>query len=113
MRVKRGTSHVKRRKNILKKTKGYRWGRKNLIKKAKEAALHAGAHAYRGRKQKKRDNRTIWSVSINAAVREHGMSYSRFIDALKKHKVDLNRKALSEIARNYPAAFKKIVESVK
>lgn len=113
MRVKRGTSHIKHRKNLLSKTKGYRWGRKNSVKLAREASLHAGVHAYTGRKLKKRSNRAVWNVSINAAVREQGMTYSKFIDALKKHKSDLNRKVLSEMAQKHPEAFAQIVTSLK
>lgn len=113
MRVKRGTTHVKRRKNLLKITKGFRWGRKNLVKRAKEAAVKAGQHAYRDRKRKKRDFRRLWQIKINAAVREHGLSYSKFIDALKKANIELDRKILSELAAEYPKAFAKIVEAVK
>ena len=112
-RVKRGTTHTKRRKALLKQAKGYRWGRSNTIKRAKTAVTKAGAHAYRGRKQKKRNNRATWNLRINAAVREHGISYSRFIDALKKNKIDLNRKVLSELAAKQPEVFAEIVKSVK
>jgi large subunit ribosomal protein L20 len=112
MRVKRGTRHITHRKNLLSKTKGYRWGRKNSVKLAHEAILHAGVHAYTGRKLKKRSNRAVWNVSINAAVRMQGTTYSRFIDALKKNKSDLNRKVLSEIAQKHPEAFTSIVATI-
>lgn len=112
-RVKRGTTHVKRRKTLLKKVKGFKWGRKNKIKLAKTAVTRAGVNAYRGRKQKKRDQRTTWNIQINAAVRPYEMSYSKFINALKVKNIGLNRKVLSEVAQNYPEVFEKIMEAVK
>lgn len=112
-RVKRGTTHVKRRKKLLKRTKGYKWGRKNKIKEAKTAVLKAGAHAYRDRRSKKRTARRLWQIRINAAVREEGLSYSKFIDLLKKSKVEVDRKILSDIAQNNPEVFKAIVAEVK
>ena len=112
-RVKRGTTHVKRRKNILKKVKGFRGGRKNLLKQAKTASTKAGAHAYRDRRVKKRVARRLWQVRLNAGVREHGWTYSKFIDALKKSKSELDRKVLSELAIKDPKTFKKIVEKLK
>jgi len=113
MRVKRGTAHVKRRRAILKKTKGYKWGRKNKIKLAKTAATKAGAHAYRDRRVKKRTNRSLWQIKINAAARQHGLSYSKFIKALKDKKVELDRKVLSDLAANQPKVFEAIVKLVK
>lgn len=112
MRVKRGTSHVKRRKNLLKATKGFQWGRKSKIKLARIAALKAGVHAYRDRKKKKRNFRRLWNIKINAAARMHGLSYSKFMFALKKAKLNLNRKMLSELAEHNPKAFEEIVKSV-
>ena len=97
-RVKRGVSHVKRRRNLLKLTKGYRHGRNCQIKRAKVAALKAGRYAYRDRCKQK---------SLN------GTTYSKFIDALKKKNVELDRKVLSGLAEKQPAVFAKIVESVK
>ena len=111
-RVKRGKAHVKHRKNILKKVKGFRGGRKKLIKQAKTAGTKAGAHAYRDRRVKKRNARALWQVRLNAAVREHGWTYSKFIDALKKAKSELDRKVLSELAIKDPKIFKKIVEKL-
>ena len=78
-RVKRGVIHSKNRRNILKQTKGYKWGRKKLIKLAKTAVNKAGAYAYRDRRAKKRTARALWQVQINAAAREHGLSYSKFM----------------------------------
>lgn len=113
MRVKRGTAHVKRRKNLLRQTKGYRWGRKNKIKLAKTAMLKAGVHAYRGRKEKKREYRKLWNIKINAAAREHGLSYSKFMFALKKAKIGLDRKSLAHLAEFEPKAFAEIIKTVK
>ncbi|MDD4412212.1 MAG: 50S ribosomal protein L20 [Patescibacteria group bacterium] len=112
-RVKRGVIHVKKRKKLLQKTKGYKWGRKNRIKLAKVAALKAGVHSYRGRKQKKRDNRALWQIKIGAFVREHGLSYSRFIDLLKKANVGLDRKILADLAVNNKRMLANIIEEVK
>ena len=112
-RVKRGVIAHKKRERLLKQTKGFRWGRKSKERAAKEALLHAWSEAFRGRKQKKRDFRALWNVRIGAAIREHGFSYSKFINALKKKKVGLNRKMLAELAEHEPAAFKKIAEFVK
>lgn len=112
-RVKRGVMHAKRRKNLLKRTKGYRWGRKSKITLAKVAARKAGVHAFAHRRDKKGDFRALWTVQLNAAVREHGLSYSRFIDKLHKAKIELDRKVLAQLAREYPAVFNKLVEEVK
>ncbi len=112
-RVKRGTVRQKKRAAILKQAKGYKWGRKKLIKLAKTAIIKAGAHAYRDRRLKKRTNRRLWNIRINAAARANDMTYSTFIDALKKKEVKLDRKVLSQIAAEHPEVFTKIVETVK
>jgi len=112
-RVKRGVMHAKRRRNLLAKTKGYKWGRKSKIKLARTAVLKAGVNAYKGRKQKKRDFRSLWTVRLNAAAREHGMSYSKFIDALKKANIELDRKVLAAIALEHPTVFAKIMGEIK
>ncbi len=112
-RVKRGMGHVKHRKNLMKRVKGFEAGRKNLIKQAKVAATKAGVHAYRDRRVKKRDMRALFQVRINAAVRPLGMSYSKFMSALKAKGMTFNRKVLSEMAAQKPAVFKKIVEAVQ
>lgn len=112
-RVKRGKSHLKRRKSILKQAKGYMWGRKNLIKLAKTAITKAGAYAYRDRRNKKREFRKLWNIKINAGLYNEDMNYSKFIHALKKANVTLNRKMLAELAEHHPQAFKAVVDSVK
>ncbi len=112
-RVKRGLHHSKRRRNILKKVKGFEGGRKSLLKLAKTAATKAGAYAYRDRRNKKRLIRQNWQVRINAAVRPLGFSYSVFTGALKQKEVGLDRKILATMAEEYPAVFAKVVEFVK
>src|SRR6185312_9489261 len=108
-RVKRGVTANKRREKILKYTKGFMWGRKSKERAAKEALLHAWTHAFRGRKEKKRNYRQLWSAKINAAIRPEGMSYSRFIAALKKGNIALDRKILADLAEHEPEVFKKVV----
>jgi len=110
-RVKRGTHHIKRRKNILARTKGMMWGRKSKITLAKTAAVKAGVQAYVGRKLKKRNNRGLQQNRIGAAARILGTSYSRFMAGLKKRNIALDRKVLSEIASRYPAVFAKIAKT--
>ncbi|NCO04536.1 MAG: 50S ribosomal protein L20 [Candidatus Magasanikbacteria bacterium] len=112
-RVKRGIGHLKKRKSLLKRVKGFRNGRKNLIKLAKTADMKAGANAYRDRRRKKRGMRALWQIRINAAARIEGFSYSKFIGALKEKSVGLDRKVLSEIAKEQPEVFKQIVKFVK
>jgi len=111
-RIKRGTIHVKKRKKLLAKTKGYKWGRKNLIKKAKEAIVKAGAHAYVDRKKKKRAIRGLWQIRISAFVKEKQISYSKFINLLKNNKIILDRKILSDLAINNKKVLTKIVEKI-
>ncbi len=113
VRVKRGTIAHKRRKRLLKQAKGFRWGRKSKYRLAKEALYHAWTHAYRGRKEKKRNFRTLWQTQINAACRQYGISYSKFIAGLKKNKIELNRKILAELAQNHPKIFQSVLEKVK
>lgn len=112
-RVKRGTHRIKRRKNILRRTKGFRWGRKSKITLAKTAATKAGVYAYRDRRQKKRNFRALWQIRINAAVRQYGLSYSRFMYGLAQKGIKLDRKALADLAATAPQVFAKIVEMVK
>ena len=112
-RVKRGTTHVKRRRKLLKKVKGYKWGRKKLIKQAKEATVKAGAHAFVDRRKKKRTARALWHIKINAFVREHGLSYSKFINLLKKNKIEIDRKILADLAQNNKKVLAKIIKEIK
>jgi len=112
-RIKRGVTASKRRKNTLKKAKGYLLGRSKKYRLAKEATIKAGQYAYRDRKRKKGQFRRVWIVRLNAAVRQHGLSYSKFIKALKVAKIDLDRKVLADIAFNHPKTFAQIVAKVK
>lgn len=109
-RVKRGTIHVKRRKNLLSKVKGYKWGRKNLVRKAKEAVVKAGHHAFVDRRKKKRENRGLWQIKIGTFVKEKGLSYSRFMGSMKKAKIEIDRKILADLAQNNKKILTKIVE---
>ncbi|XOB40144.1 MAG: 50S ribosomal protein L20 [Candidatus Nealsonbacteria bacterium] len=113
VRVKRGKTAHKRRKRVLKQTKGFLLGRKSKYRLAKDALFHAWTHAYRDRKKKKRSFRGLWQIQINAACREKGISYSKFINGLKKNKIEIDRKVLSELARKHPEIFEKIVEKIK
>lgn len=109
-RVKRGMHRIKRRKNILARTKGMMWGRKSKITLAKTAATKAGANAYRDRKLKKRDNRGLQQIRINAGARLNGTTYSKLISGLKKNSIILDRKILSELASKHPTVFAEIVK---
>lgn len=113
MRVKRGISSHAKHKKVMAQTKGMSKIRRSSIKKAKEALLKSWSYQYRDRRNIKRDMRSIWIVRIGNAAKVSGMSYSRFVAALKSNKIDLDRKVLAEIAVNHPAAFNKIVETVK
>ena len=113
MRVKRGPHKRRRRKKILKYTKGF-WGAKHrLYRTAREAMEKSLVDAYAGRKQKKRDMRRLWIIRINAAVREQGLSYSKFVAGLRKKNIFLNRKSLAEMAVRDPREFASLVEMVK
>jgi large subunit ribosomal protein L20 len=102
-----------RRKKVLKAAKGYFGRRKNVHTVAKNAVDKAMQYAYIGRKQKKRNFRSLWIARINAGVREHGMSYSSFMGAASKSGIELNRKVLADLAMNHPDAFKVILDKVK
>ena len=102
-----------RRKRVLKQAKGFFGRRKNVWTVAKNAVEKAMVYAYRDRKQKKRNFRALWIMRINAGAREHGMSYSQFMGALKSNNIELNRKVLADLAMNHPEAFKAIVDQVK
>lgn len=112
-RVKRGvTAHARHRK-VLTKAKGYYGRRKNTIRVAKQAVDKAGQYAYRDRKVKKRTFRALWIQRINAGAREHGLTYSQFMNGIKRAGIDLDRKVLSDLAVREPAAFKSLVEQAK
>jgi len=112
-RVKRAVGARKHRKNITKLAKGFRQARKSKFKAAKDALRHAWTYAYRDRKNKKRTFRNLWNLQINAAARQNGITYSRLINGLKKNKIELDRKILSELANKHTEIFIKIVEEAK
>jgi len=113
VRVKRGKAAHKRRKKVLKYTKGFRWGRKSKYKLAKQALQKAWTYAYRDRRVKKRDFRKLWQIQINAACRNLGLPYNKFIHQLKEKKIEIDRKILAQLAKEKPEVFKKIVEEIK
>ncbi len=112
-RVKGAMHTRKRRKKILKLAKGYRGAKSKLFKTANQAVMKSLSYAYRDRKQKKRDFRRLWIARINAAARMNGMTYSAFMNGLKKNNIEINRKMLAEIAVSDPAAFTALVEKVR
>jgi len=112
-RVKRAMNARKKHKKILKLAKGFRGARSKLYRPANEFVMKALAHAYKGRKLKKRDFRKMWIARINAATRINGLSYSKFMNGLKKSDITINRKMLSEMAINDPAGFAQLVEVAK
>ena len=113
VRVKRGKTAHKRRKNLLKHTKGFRLGRKSKYRLAKEALQKAWKYAYRDRRNKKRDIRRLWQIQIGAATKTFGLSYSKFIHLLKEKNIILDRKILATLAKEKSEVFKKIIEKVK
>ncbi len=112
-RVKRGVAARKRRNRVLNEAKGYYGGRRNLIKTAREAVEKGWKYAYRDRKQRKRQFRALWIVRINAAAREHGLSYSRLMNGLKLAGVEVDRKVLAQLAVSDPQAFAVLAELAK
>ena len=112
-RVKKGVNALKTRRNILKQVKGYRFGRSTKEKEAYEAISHAGAYAFAHRRDKKGEARRIWNVKINAALEKQGLSYSKFIGAIKKKGVSLDRKILATLAAEHPETFNKVVALAK
>lgn len=109
-RVKRGTTSLKRRRSILKRTKGYTFGRKSKEREAKQAFIRAGQHALAHRRKKKGDFRRLWNIKINAAARPLGISYSRLLARLRERGIAINRKMLAEYAEHEPDTFKKIAK---
>lgn len=112
-RVKKGVNALKTRRNVLKQVKGYRFGRGTKERQAYDAIAHAGAHAFAHRRDKKNDMRKLWNVRINAALETHALSYSKFMGALKKKGIALDRKILSTLAAEAPATFDRIVKNTK
>ena len=112
-RVKRGTVSRRKHKKLLALNKGYRGTKSKLTKVAHEAALHAGAYAYHGRKLRKRDIRSLWITRISEAAKKEGLSYSVLMNKLKVNKIELDRKILNDLVQEDPETFKKIVNSVK
>lgn len=112
-RVKRGVIARRRHKKVLKQAKGYYNARRKVFRVAKQAVIRAGQYAYRDRRQRKRDFRSLWIVRINAAAREHGMSYSRFINGLKKAGIVIDRKVLADLAVHDKTGFAAIAEQAK
>ena len=112
-RVKRGTTKLKTRRSILSKMKGGRFGIGSKERASREAIKHSALHSFAHRKDKKNDFRRLWTVRINAILRGYDMSYSKFIDTLKKKDISLNRKILADIASNAPESFGRIIEIVK
>ena len=112
-RIKRGVVSRRKHKKVLKLAKGYLALKSRSVRKAKEAVLHAGQYAYHGRKLRKRDFRSLWITRISEAVKQEGLSYSIFMNLLKKANIELDRKILSGLVINDPSTFKHIVDEVK
>ncbi|GIX25334.1 MULTISPECIES: 50S ribosomal protein L20 [Caldimonas] len=112
-RVKRGVTARARHKKVLALAKGFRGRRKNVFRVAKQAVMKAGQYAYRDRRAKKREFRQLWIARINAAVRERGLTYSKFMNGIKKAAIEIDRKVLADLAVHDPAAFGSIVDKVK
>jgi len=112
-RVKKGVNALKTRRNILKQVKGYRFRRSTNERAAYEAIMHAGAYAFVHRRDKKGDRRNLWITKINAALDAKGLSYSKFMGAMKKKNIQVDRKILADLAENEPATFDRLVAEVK
>ncbi len=112
MRVKTGYTRRRRHTKVIKATKGYRMTRHRLFKVAHEALLHAGQYAFAGRRRRKRDIRRLWIIRINAAVRQHGFSYSHFIKLMNDQKIAINRKMLAHLAAKEPKKFVSLFQKI-
>ncbi len=112
-RVKRGVTSHQKHKKLLELTKGHKGGRSKLVKEAKSSLLHAGEYAFAGRKKRKRDMRRLWITQMGIALKNEGLSYSKFIATLKAKKIMLDRKMLAEMAAHDLEAFKKLISEVK
>ncbi len=112
-RVKRGTINKKKHKKVLELAKGYRGAKSRVFRRANEQVLHSLSYAYRDRRQRRRDFRKLWIIRINAAARQNGLSYSRFMNGLKAASVEVDRKVLADMAVNDGDGFARLVELVK
>lgn len=112
-RVKRGTINKKKHKKILARAKGYRGAKSRTFKAANEQLMHSLAYSYRDRRQRKRQFRQLWIARINAAARQNGLSYNRFMNGLKHAHIEIDRKMLAELAVNDPKAFSQLAETAK
>lgn len=112
-RVKKGVHALKRRRSVLKQTKGMRHGRSTKERQAKDALLHAGSYSFAHRRDKKSHNRKLWNIKINAGSRELGMTYSKMMGALAKKNILVDRKILADLAQNNPKTFERIVATIK
>ncbi len=112
-RVKRGVIARRRHRKILNRAKGYYGARRKVFRVAKQAVIKAGQYSYRDRRQRKRDFRSLWITRINAAARENGLSYSRFMNGLKRAEIDIDRKVLADLAVHDKAAFKALAEKAQ
>ena len=112
-RVKKGVHALKRRRSVLKQTKGFRHGRSTKERQAKDALLHSGSYSFAHRKDKKSHNRKLWNIKINAGARDLGISYSKLIGLLKKKNIEINRKMLSDFAEHHPETFSRLLTTVK
>lgn len=110
-RARKGTNTVKKRRKLLRQVKGYRWNRKSKTRRARQALFKAWTYAYRDRKTRKRDKRSLWQVKINAAARSGGTTYSELIGILKKKGIELDRKILADLAENEPEVFSSVLRS--
>jgi large subunit ribosomal protein L20 len=113
MRTVKGSARNRAKKRLFKKVKGFVGGRRKLLRTAKETLIRAGVYAFRDRRNRRRDFRSLWIIRVNAAARMHGLRYSQFIAGLKKANIALDRKILAEIAVSDPDGFAKVVEAVK
>lgn len=112
-RIKRGVTAHAKHKSVISQAKGYSGRRKNVYRVAKQAVIKAGQYAYRDRRQRKRQFRALWIIRINAAAREHGLSYSRFIDGLNKSEIEIDRKVLADLAVTDKIAFAQLANQAK
>ena len=113
MRTVKGAARNQAKKRLFRKVKGFVGGRRRLLRTAKETLLRAGVYAFRDRRNRKREFRKLWIIRIGAAVQQHGLNYSTFINGLTKAEIDLDRKILSDMAATDPAAFEQVVAVVK